>query len=423
MPDSDIRFRVSQPGAEKTAQDFKKVDDSIDDMGEGSLRATEGIGDLGVIGRQVGTSLASSTGLGGGISRIIGSLMGGGGLIFALGAVTIGLVSMVEQAQGGGFALDDYVKKLENMKSEAELSADAMTKLKEAMDELTNEQMISRIQILRGEVSKISVWSQMAFGFGKQGYLENKLMLEQLIKALTDKSIMTIYGEDLSYVQDIKQKIKYQTYLRDEVAKTQEEVFAHNKEIKRLNGLLKEQTEETKKTTKSTSEYAKALNEVYKELIKVLSAAPPPRGDYRFRGLVTGVPVPEKPKIEFSAEEEEYFSRVNDMAYITAGVLRDEFTKAWQDVFGEANSLFESFAQRISQYFIDLALRYVALNLFSAITGVPTNVINYGGNAQGATSPPSNPSYNIVLDGEIVGKFVDNRVPFSVSKATRLSIL
>ena len=412
MPDSDIKFRVSQEGAEKVSQDFKKVDDSIDDMQDSGRRTSPTIRELGKNLNTSGLEAKQYAGRMGEAAITTGTMAGilGAGLIVGLAIATT--------------ALYDIAKPIYEARMETK-------KFTEAIDGAI-QKLIQFEDPLKG----------ITFGFKTEAIDPIIAILDRKI-AITEARIKDIIGDDIFGVAEyalnelgILDELSPMERKRFELNKGMLEVFEKQKysleaqkmlaeEMEKLGGKKIVKEEKSKNTTKKTSEYAKALNEAYKELIKTLSALPPPRGDIRFRGLVTGVPVPEKPKITFSKEEEEYFSRINDLTIISAGVLRDEFTKAWEDVFGEANSLFEKLAMRISEYFADIALRYAALNLFSAITGVPVNVIA-GGGAAGA-SPASaatlDKSINIILDGEVVGTFIDNRVPYSVSKAVRLDII
>ena len=472
MPDSDIKFRVSQEGAEKVAQDFRKVEDSFDGVEvtakelherladldarmnqliltqgkyaytskggmivqreratalnqllsmqdqeiEGTKKSTRGLGTLtSTLLRSVaGTGKFSSE-----VSVLTTALVGGAGLTAGL-AVAVGIVTLItQQFSKGGFAIADYTKKIEDLKDESELLADATNEVSKALDKLTNQQMISRIGMLKSELSDLWTLGLHGMGFGRQGFAEMQLMLSQLTGQLAGKNIMTTHGGD-SFAEGIKKQIAYFTFLRDEVAKTKEEYSEYNKRIKEYNDLLKEQTEETKKTTKAVIEYAKALERIaggQGSLVAIgASRVGGSFGMDATRGSVGGG----ASKAMISRELQNEMKQMQTLIGITAGVLRDEFTQAWEDVFGEANSLFEKFASRIAEYFTELALRQAAMGLFNLIFPGAGTV---AGMAMGATSSPSSPSYSIILDGEIVGTFIDKRVPYSINKAARLDII
>jgi len=400
MPDSDIKFRVSQEGAEKVSQDFKKVDGSINQMEDGSIKATKGIGNLGTVGRQVGSSIASSAGLNGGIARVIGSFMGGGGLIFALGAVGIALYGLIKDANDAAKAFERFVGSIDG----------AIKKLIEFEDPLKGvkfgikpEQIDSLIKQFDAQI---------------KGYEEGKrIILQSAGISAYGVNVSTLLGE-LGILKGLTVEQQKQLALNEKLKEIFEDkkasLEAQQKISEMMNKLGVEELETEKKISKVLKEksliMAQAKGEGAARFIPYAGDATRRRGD-----IGAG-------QAMISRELQNEMKQMQTLIGITAGVLRDEFTQAWEDVFGEANSLFEKFAMRIAEYFTELALRQAAMGLFNLIfpgagtvAGMATSAVSGGATLD--------KSINIILDGEVVGTFIDNRVPYSVSKAVRLDII
>jgi hypothetical protein len=64
---------------------------------------------------------------------------------------------------------------------------------------------------------------------------------------------------------------------------------------------------------------------------------------------------------------EKDFSFYKELVESTADIMRVEFIGAWEDIFGEANSLFEKLIQNFVDKLADLALQKAATGLFSSI--------------------------------------------------------
>ncbi|MBK7380723.1 MAG: hypothetical protein IPJ03_17335 [Ignavibacteriales bacterium] len=58
------------------------------------------------------------------------------------------------------------------------------------------------------------------------------------------------------------------------------------------------------------------------------------------------------------------FAEFNVIAQSAADTMRQAFSQAWQDIFGEANSLLEMFLQNIASGLLSLAAESVATDLF-----------------------------------------------------------
>lgn len=99
------------------------------------------------------------------------------------------------------------------------------------------------------------------------------------------------------------------------------------------------------------------------------------------------------------AEDMEF---MNGLIISSAGILRSEFMQAWEDIFGEANSLFEKFIANIVSAFADLAAQKMAMGLFgffaSLFTGGAASAITAIPSPSGSTTGPAIQN-NIIIDG------------------------
>lgn len=95
----------------------------------------------------------------------------------------------------------------------------------------------------------------------------------------------------------------------------------------------------------------------------------------------------------------------------SAMTLRDAFGQAWQDIFGEANSLLEQFFANIASGLANMATQRVATGLFDwAIGGFGGNLFDLIGKAFGSKSMQGGGSITVVnqLGNEVVNKVVLN---------------
>ena len=97
---------------------------------------------------------------------------------------------------------------------------------------------------------------------------------------------------------------------------------------------------------------------------------------------------------ETKQQVEDNFSFYAIMYESVADVLRYEVISAWEDIFGEANSLAEKFGQKLLQIFLDEALRAAALSLFSG-----------GGRSKGGNGENSWLNWIPVIGGILGGFF------------------
>lgn len=130
---------------------------------------------------------------------------------------------------------------------------------------------------------------------------------------------------------------------------------------------------------------------------------------------------------DFSRQYSDTIRQMNRVAEIGADVLRDSYNEAWENVFGTANSLFEKFANRIVEFamsdlFTELGISFAKWGLtllgFPEMAGLVTASETVGGK-----SGSGDRSMYLVVGEEVVGKFVDKRLPDSINRNQKLGII
>lgn len=98
---------------------------------------------------------------------------------------------------------------------------------------------------------------------------------------------------------------------------------------------------------------------------------------------------------QFSREYAENLKLITSLTMTAADTLRDEFSEAWQDIFGEANSLFEKLIMNIAE---QLASRAVTGLFGSFLNFLLPGVGSIAAGALGAPSSPQTTQINLQMD-------------------------
>ena len=430
MADNDIKFRVSQTGAEKVADDFNKVDDSIGNMQDSGNRTSPIIKELGRNFNTSGLEAKQYAGRIGGASLSMGKMTalvaGGTGLIAVLALAAVAFYEIAKPIYDAKKEMDDFAGSVETVIGRIIRVKSEFDKLKIEFDKesLTNaiatlEGIVKANDMATTAVSKIytlggagglDYWLRRADEFN----IINLIGKENKEKTILDKT-------SLDYLKKRLQELKVEEMIMKSLADLGGKVVDTEKE----------KTKEIRKRLQLVRDLRGVDNKdawLFGQLQKTHPKTDPSQFQFRTDLLGGyGFSREELMNMQQNAEEmkrqaEEHFNMIQDLSIISAYILREEFTQAWEDIFGEANSLFEKFAQRISEYFIELALKRAAeglLNLIfpgagSAGQALPGYSVSGGGGDR---------SYQIVLDGEVLGSFVDRQVPYSVNRAVRLNVL
>lgn len=107
-------------------------------------------------------------------------------------------------------------------------------------------------------------------------------------------------------------------------------------------------------------------------------------------------------------ELREEYEVVDILSKNAAQTLRDEFINVWNEIFGEANSLFEKFISRVVSDLANLGTMYLARGIFGGLL----DILGLGGGAAVAAAaiPSSRPISQTVVNVSLDGQIVDRRV-------------
>jgi hypothetical protein len=105
---------------------------------------------------------------------------------------------------------------------------------------------------------------------------------------------------------------------------------------------------------------------------------------------------------------------IEGMILSSAFLLKNEFINAWEEIFGEANSLFEKFMQNVIEQLLNLAAMKLATSFLSWIPGIGSIASAVGAIASGGNSP-----IVLKIGEEDVGTFV--RVGNEYNRMRRLN--
>lgn len=256
---------------------------------------------------------------------------------------------------------------------------------------------------------------QRESGKAKETINQLRQEIEELVKIQQPKGFFNIKPEDIPAALELlkeqrKATYEYGKFWREEGGILGKDVETIDETIKFLEQALETEksramivemltkagltyTEETKKQTEEIKKQKQALEEIINltgargataNRIRRSGGATP---SGRFGGFdVSEVGMPNKPSPFDAQALKEDFALVGDLITSTAGLLRSEFMQAWEDIFGEANSLFEKFIANVVDQLLKLAAMKLATSFLSFIPGVGP-LLAAGASAAGGNSP------------------------------------
>lgn len=231
---------------------------------------------------------------------MVHALKGPMGVIFAISTVTSLLTVFGDKLFGTKKATEDAAKNVRTLRDEFNSLKKSIYDVNTALNFQQIEAMGKRKVGLQGLISKTE--GELALGG------QNEV---QRFKLLTD------LGNYKRELESINKEQEYQMFIFDKWQK----MNADNE--KNVNKQLKEQLDLRK--------------DIYGEAIKPMAGA---EQTTAFGAGMTPLQGPSN-QILNTEQIKEGFNQVNEMASGAASVLRNEFSSAWEDIFGEANSLFE----------------------------------------------------------------------------------
>ena len=309
------------------------------------------------------------------LKGIFSSMMGTGGIVFAISMLTTGLTYLSMQNTKSTKEIEDFADILDRA---AENAKNLKKELRNVSDELKDALSPSFIQWLLagGNTAQAMINNMQGADYVSATNRQRELLKEQdkqnqLTKIATN--LTTDYGKSISEV--VKQNmlrnkdLKFiQGYLEDELDKIPKvsEAYKHYADaLKRVDELLSGKSDNKNTINSAAKERLSEFNDMLKEMYdtimkteyKVAHGQLQPKSPW---GVLRMGKVPEGKDFNtdfFDAKAKKQWLEENKFMIETLkdslDIIKGEFSTLWQNVFGEANSLFEkllmNFASRLAE--------------------------------------------------------------------------
>lgn len=334
------------------------------------------------------------------------SMMGTGGLMFAISAVTS--------------LLTYFSMNMKSAKSDTDLFAESIDKAIKKLIDFQDPLKGLKFGLSPEELNKILPAIQKEIDSLQQLNQQRK----QEITRTIDPRYQGILGQSLGsqLTQQEKDARKNNEALIEQLKEIKSQYEAQKTVADMLDKLgLKKIVEEekiTKELKRQTSEIEKQItgfSAIISKAIQYNEIAGSPFNSFGGRAGNTGGPSTQGGMADVAGMRgvKQNFEIFNSIAQSSANTMRDVFTQAWRDIFGEANSLLEIFLQNIASGLLSLGAEKVALTIFSFLTG------GIGG-ALGALKPVGgNTVVNLKIGDETVERFVFRGLPGALNYGSR----
>ena len=333
---------------------------------------------------------------------------GSGAILVGFSAIISYLTMMGRNTENVQSATKSFIDEVIRGSNSSAKYAESIGMVNKALIALTNQDLQQRIADLTGTLN--SFWSGITWMFNKEGFANNILGLKLLLDEQNKRNLGKQFGgNEQGLIERLKSQIENYTFLRDsaqtlsEQAGYQATINALNKELEKMLPSINKHHDDTNKKLKETKEYWERIEKLEKDYVKWLKdieinkaygtdGAQKKLAEYVGIGRVgnTGNPS-ENMLFANKAQTESFGEQMKFMTEIVKDnlqIIRGEFSTLWQDVFGEANSLFEkllmNFASRLAERGIS-SLFGSLLNFIFPGAGMALGAIS--GGDRGRTQP------------------------------------
>jgi hypothetical protein len=431
MPDKKINLRFTVTG-EEAAKKLKDYAKSLEDIGDKSKRTTPSIkennlalmnmsrivqdlpfGFMGIgnnitfMAEQMTRAKAEGQSFSTQLKGMASSMMGTGGLMFAISAVTS--------------LLTYFSMNMKSAKSDTDLFAESIDKaikklidfqdpLKELKFGLSPEELNQIIPAIQKEIDALK---QLNEGRKQEviGTIDPRyqgILGQSLGSQLTSQEKSTRKNQEalIEQLKEIKSQYEAQKTVADMLDKLGLKRVDKEKDVTKS---LKEQTKEIEKQITGFSA-------IIDKTVQLNDPARSPFNSFgRWAGNTRGASTKGGMAMMAGMRTEDIknqFAEFNVIAQSAADTMRQAFSQAWQDIFGEANSLLEMFLQNIASGLLSLLAESVATSIFSFLTG----------GVSGLLLKPSTGGDNIInlkIGDDTVEKFVFKGLPGAMNRGIR----
>lgn len=302
---------------------------------------------LGSLASATMAASGSISGLGTGVSVLTNAMMSGVGLTGALAGVVIGFAAMMEAIRGA---------REEQEKLNKEIAGFLTITTSEGTFNITGSQIEGTLQQLRNQRIMMKEYGG-SLSAGRVGFMP--FGTKEFSKE--EKERLSILDASINVLEEANEKYKRQSQIIQTLSEAGMTYTQTNKDINK--GL-----KETKVNLEQLNDPLKMLNDLYRQQQK--RELPAGMGGLPSRFNMGMVAVPELPPVTFTKKElEEQYGLYADMIRDVSNVFRSEFGSAWEDVFGEANSLFEKLIASWAETMADKLIKKGLGRLLDLIPG------------------------------------------------------
>lgn len=345
-----VDFEVRVIDADKAAQEFNKVDDSITSTRE-SIRAS--IPTLKAMDDAEQNITETTQGMSSMMIGLVGGLIGGGGLQLALSMIRNVIEDVTKSESESILETEKWATSFLNMKSAADQLNSTLGTITKQIKLLTDEQVKNKVAELESGLGGAKGFirkSLAGHGIMTEEYGRDVQLLEML-KAQLEARKTPDRNQELGIIAGLREQIKLNKELK-ESAKTELDIKKYSDSIKQLEGQLNAYFPKADKLNKGLKEHKENLTALANPLQILINLYKKLNEQELSAGMVSlprpgsfkmgTVPIPPKPLIEITDQE---FAKQNEQwiegILNTLDIMRSEFNQAWEDIFGEANSMFE----------------------------------------------------------------------------------
>ena len=397
MPDQEITWKLIVDDQDAQRK-FREVGDSIDelkDKGQDSVpvlgEVRDSLGDVGDEAEDTAQSVGS-------LGKIIGV-----GLVVAIGAATLAVIKLTKEF----YQSDGSIKNLTSRLREHWLETFKVKKEWESFDKALRSMPLDEINAsidgLKQRLFELQVAQKTSAGgqvLSIFGYYaaETALLNKELAKldvAKIDKLQMKFLKEHLGWDWDELEE---------------KGIFSRSGDV---YGEWIKNTQKLKKETEQLRFEFKNLEQASEFILAFLYgkhgiSRKKEKGYTPFSGM-TMKPVKghDKPDILLSDEELKRLHDMEDYFVVMANTLRSEFSKAWQDIFGEANSLFEKLLMNIAEMLASKALTSLFGSFMNFLIPGAGTFLGWATGASGANGATGS-VINLNMDNRTVAQFYVN---------------
>ena len=383
MADQDISFRLSLENKE-AVEGFQEVQNKIDGLKDSAKETAPVIDEVSEVLEDAGDSASFATEMS---SMLAGML--GGAVVAGTQLATRAVGLLIDSYLKSDSAIEGLIPKLKDLWAETYKNTVEWGNFRRELEKFTEIELEQSLIGLANRLSEItgklhgyfSMWTQFTEAVGITDFKGEAEKIGQEVKVINDVLTMKdLQKRGLGGLFD-------NAYLNPK----------NFEPIKEQTKALKEESFDLLNVIeKLEAEYVKWLRDVEKNERTRLPYAD--RGKTNItggRGKVTGG----KENASMTQQFAEDMDFMNGLIMSSANILRNEFMQAWEDIFGEANSLFEKFIANIVAAFADLAAQKMAMGIFGFFANLFT-----GGAASAITAIASSPS-----SGQTINLQMDNQ--------------